>query len=130
MRGSDTATGKFYALSTEAQEGSSQSGAALTCINQAVTVNNPIVINRYWAQPEAGATQSSLYCQSATTALAQATTTGATAREQPTALGVEQMVFRYLITPTDNTNQARPNLNTTESGRSVAQYLSASHKNV
>lgn len=126
VRSSDTATGRFPALSTHAQEGASQSGTALTCTSQTATIEDPVVINRYWARPEAGATQSSLYCQSAITGLAQVTATGSTAREQPATLGVEQLVFRYLITPTDNTpNQERPNLETTESGRSVTQYLNA-----
>lgn len=122
-------TQQFSSTSTVAQEAASESGMNRTCLNQAPTVDQPVIVNRYYVDIASGETGASFYCNSAVKSLnpgGRADPASAAARNQPLTAGVEQMVFRYLVTPADAT-PAASNLDFggVVSGRSVTEYLDA-----
>lgn len=117
----------YSLISNSNQEQLSSSGSAQTCNGQLATAANPIVSNRYNIDQNIG-NYSSLICDSSVSSFNEAEPQQT--RVQPIVLGVEQIVFRYLVTAIDNANMGeRPDLITTPSGRSVLQYLSANQVN-
>ena len=122
---SNSTTG-FSTVATESQEDTSMSGARVGCNGLQAQAAFPILINSYQLQvPGAGETRNSLYCQSNRRDFSNQDGGGNTGTGmQPIVLGVEQLVFRYLVTP-ENTTAAgsAPDFDTTISGRSVTQYL-------
>lgn len=118
----------FSSLATVAQEDNSISGARVGCNGLQASATHPILISSYQLQVAgAGETRSSLYCASNRRDFSNNDGGGNTGTGmQPVVLGIEQLVFRYLVTPEDTTAEtAAPNLDTTISGRGVRQYLNA-----
>lgn len=124
VRGNNATEPRFHALSTVAQETNSQSAWVTTCSNQNATQEFPIIVNRYFVDREVAPNLFNLFCDSTINSLAPPANANRTA-QQPLTLGIEQIVFRYLMTPEDAAATERPNLRTTVSGRSVVEYLSA-----
>lgn len=123
------ASSGLSAVANSAQEANSLSGAAVGCNGLQATDAFPILINTYQVvKVGTGAsaeTNTSLSCSSNIRNFANADSGGRSGM-QPSVLGVEQLVFRYLVTPEDATAANEdPNLDTTISGRSVTQYLDA-----
>lgn len=124
--GSNLAAGHFSSVSTEAQENTSLSGATVGCDGSRADNDFPILRNRYQIGVANNENNASLQCRSERMNFTGASG-GAGQGFQPVVVGVEQLVFRYLTTPADETAASEtPNLGTTLSGRSVNQYLRAS----
>ncbi len=114
------ASNRLSSVSTLTQEQSSQSMAEQGCVNYNATENFPFVTNRYFMK----AGDDNLRCDSMRENLTAAEAGVLT--EQPLVNGVEEMVFRYLITPDDGTPQADElDFNNIVSGRSVNRYVDA-----
>lgn len=91
--------------------------------------NNPIILNRYYLDVAGGETYSSLYCDSAVGSFAlggAAATVPRGGAAQPVTLGVDQVAFRYLMTPANASGAGvRPTGSNVISGRTVETYLHA-----
>ena len=124
--GNSLAVGGFSAVSTANQENASLSGASVGCNGIQATDTHPVLMNRYQIGIVGGENNTSLTCGSESMDFAGPS--HVVRRDfQPIVAGVEQLVFRYLVTPADATPAGdTPNLDTTVSGRSVEKYLSAS----
>ena len=97
--------------------------AARTCTTLAASGGNPIIINRYFLRAANRETFLSLSCDSAVKSFANM---NRNADLQPLVLGVEQMAFRYMVTPSNDTAMDRkPELGNSQSGRTVSSYLHA-----
>lgn len=109
-------------LNTRSQEENSNSGVVQDCAGRNIaklnssngSIENGVIVNRYELNPSSG--QLNFGCNSSTNN-----------QWQPIAQGVEEMVFRYLVTPENLTekNDTIKLLNT-QSGLSTADYLDAS----
>lgn len=120
----------FSQLPKATQENLALSGSNRSCNGQTASNKQPIISNRYFIDSvSAGSVYSNLECDSNISDFAAKTITET--RPQPVTLGVEQIVFRYLVTQEDNLTQRgkRANLASTESGRSVFRYLDANAVN-
>ena len=107
-------------LASKGQEFDSLSGAGRDCIGRKVGDANGLVVNRYSVRIDNGI--GSFGCSSSAS-------TGSEAGSpwQGIIEGVEEMTFRYLITPANNTPAGETvNISESTSGREVLKYLSAS----
>lgn len=119
------AIGEFSSVANADAENASLSGASAGCNGNQATDTHPILINRYEVGVAAGENNASLRCSTNRRNFANEDG-GGDSGAQPIIAGVEQLVFRYLVTPPDNTAADDvPNLDTTISGRSVSAYLTA-----
>jgi len=106
-------------LTSKEQESTSLSGAGRDCIGRKVEDANGLVVNRYSVRIDKGI--GSFGCSSS----ASADTDGG--KWQGIIEGVEEMTFRYLITPANDTPAGETiNMNKSTSGREVLKYLPAS----
>lgn len=118
----NSAVGNFSSVTTEDQEKDSLSGTLVGCNGVQANATHPIIVNHYQLNTVAGESNTSLACISERRDFAGAS--GGNGRGlQAAVLGVDQLVFRYLLTPHDTTaGDSVPNLATTASGRSVTAY--------
>lgn len=118
----DAVVGNFSSVATEVQEQNSLSGAFVGCNGVQANATFPILVNRYQLSVVAGENHTNLSCIGERRDFA-GNSGGDGQGLQPAVVGVDQLVFRYLITPHDTTESAAtPNLGTTASGRSVTAY--------
>jgi hypothetical protein len=107
-------------LASKGQEFDSLSGAGRDCIGRKVGDPNGLVVNRYSVRIDNGI--GSFGCSSSAS-----TGSEAGGPWQGIIEGVEEMTFRYLITPANNTPAGETvNISESTSGREVLKYLSAS----
>ena len=107
-------------LASKGQEFDSLSGAGRDCIGRKVGDANGLVVNRYSVRIDNGI--GSFGCSSSAS-----TGSEAGGPWQGIIEGVEEMTFRYLITPANNTPAGETvNISESTSGREVLKYLSAS----
>ena len=107
-------------LASKGQEFDSLSGAGRDCIGRKVGDPNGLVVNRYSVRIDNGI--GSFGCSSNAS-----TGSEAGGPWQGIIEGVEEMTFRYLITPANNTPAGETvNISESTSGREVLKYLSAS----
>ena len=107
-------------LASKGQEFDSLSGAGRDCIGRKVGDPNGLVVNRYSVRIDNGI--GSCGCSSSAS-----TGSEAGGPWQGIIEGVEEMTFRYLITPANNTPAGETvNISESTSGREVLKYLSAS----
>ena len=107
-------------LASKGQEFDSLSGAGRDCIGRKVGDPNGLVVNRYSVRIDNGI--GSFGCSSSAS-----TGSEAGGPWQGIIEGVEEMTFRYLITPANNTPAGETvNISESSSGREVLKYLSAS----
>ena len=107
-------------LASKGQEFDSLSGAGRDCIGRKVGDPNGLVVNRYSVRIDSGI--GSFGCSSSAS-----TGSEAGGPWQGIIEGVEEMTFRYLITPANNTPAGETvNISESTSGREVLKYLSAS----
>lgn len=112
------------------REQATSSNALQGCANVNASQDFPIVVNHYFFDStDMGDTVTAprdLRCDSAISNY-QAFQTSAGGRTQvPIQSGVEEMVFRYLVTPTEDTpTSSQVDYANVVSGRSVTEYLSA-----
>lgn len=115
-------------VSSEKQEDKTDSDALSACANIKATADRPIIINRYFFSSEDSKSvvtkPRELRCNSQRADYISIDSSER--REVPFITGIEEMVFRYLVTPDDNTPVA-DDLKYPEiiSGRSVSNYFSA-----
>ena len=107
-------------LASKGQEFDSLSGAGRDCIGRKVGDPNGLVVNRYSVRIDNGI--GSFGCSSNAS-----TGSEAGGPWQGIIEGVEEMTFRYLITPANNTPAGETvNISESTSGREVLKYLPAS----
>ncbi|MDO4777726.1 MAG: PilW family protein [Cardiobacteriaceae bacterium] len=115
----------FSSVASIAQEEGSLSGAALGCNGVQAKHTHPIIVNQYQVGIATGEKYSSLRCDSSSRNFKNEDGGGKDAA-QPVVSGVEQLTFRYLVTPPDNTGKdERVDLSKTISGRSVTGLKTA-----
>lgn len=108
-------------LTSKKQEGDSFSGAGKDCIGRDVGDSRGLIVNRYSVRVDKGI--GSLGCSSSATN-SEGVASGSW---QAIVEGVEEMTFRYLITPANNTPAGETvNMSESTSGREVLKYLPAS----
>ena len=111
-------------------EDATESNALFGCANRKATEENPIILNQYYfddadRKNEVTAARN-LRCDTALAKFSGDIDTGAKRSEDPVVEGVEQMVFRYLVTTSDATGKDdKVDFDKIVSGRSVEKYLTA-----
>lgn len=117
---------RFSSVASLRQEEESLSGAAIGCSGLQAKHTHPIIVNQYQIGITGTESYTSLRCASSSRNFENENGGGNNA-PQPVVSGVEQLTFRYLVTPPDNTIKAeRVDLSKTVSGRSVAKLSTAS----
>lgn len=116
---------KFSSIASAVQEGGSLSGASQGCNGLQAEHNYPIIINQYEVGIVGTEKYSSLRCSS-TKRNFKNVSGGGKVDTQPIVSGVEQLTFRYLVTPPDKTEKdEKVDLSKTISGRSVTELKTA-----
>lgn len=97
--------------------------AARTCALLNAEGNHPIIINRYFLSLADKENYRSFACESAVKSFDNSAKKD---NRQPIVLGIEQLAFRYLVTPSNMTPaDASLSLRSDPSGRTVLNYLHA-----
>lgn len=121
----DGEVAKFSSIASAVQEGGSLSGASQGCNGLQAEHNYPIIVNQYEVGVVGGEKYSSLRCSS-TKRNFKNVSGGEKVDIQPMVSGVEQLTFRYLVTPPDKTEKdEKVDLSKTISGRSVTELKTA-----
>lgn len=128
VRAESVVNGNLASVSTQTQEANTDSNALAGCVNVTVNNNYPIIVNRYSfnaADSTEVVTQPrNLHCMSKIASFKEIEPKSRSG--EPIVSGVEEMVFRYLVTPDDVTPLSQDiNYSEIVSGRSVKKYLSA-----
>lgn len=109
-------------LALKTQEEASYSGAGRDCIGRKLGDKDDLVVNRYSVRVE-----SSQSGKTTRPGNFGCSSTAPKGEWQSIVEGVEEMTFRYLITPPDNTPAGQTvDMKKSTSGREVTKYLSAS----